>query len=55
MREDEAMLDRILRGRCRFNEGVRCDDPQTRRCSGCGWNPRVQLERKRRRKERYEH
>ena len=38
-------------GLCRFNSGVLCQDPRAVRCAGCGWNPKVQAERKKRRRQ----
>ena len=37
-------------GLCRFNSGVLCQDTRAVRCAGCGWNPKVQAERQRRRR-----
>lgn len=52
MREDEKQLLRLAMGSCRFNDRVQCEDAWKLQCSDCGWNPRVQEERKRRRRER---
>lgn len=41
-------------GLCRFNSGVLCQDTRAVRCAGCGWNPKVQAERKRRRRQHEE-
>lgn len=38
-------------GLCRFNSGVLCQDARAVRCAGCGWNPKVQAERQRRRRQ----
>lgn len=38
-------------GLCRFNSGVLCQDTRAVRCAGCGWNPKVQAERQRRRRQ----
>lgn len=41
-------------GLCRFNSGVLCQDTRAVRCAGCGWNPKVQAERQRRRRQHEE-
>jgi len=51
MREDELQLKRLAEGSCRFNDGIRCEDAWRKKCSGCGWNPRVQFQRARKRRE----
>lgn len=38
-------------GLCRFNSGVLCQDTRAVRCAGCGWNPKVQAERKKHRRQ----
>lgn len=38
-------------GLCRFNSGVLCQDTRAVRCAGCGWNPKVKAERKKRRRQ----
>lgn len=35
---------------CRYNDHVRCEDVRTRQCGTCGWNPKVQQDRKRQRR-----
>ena len=52
MREDDKQLRRLAAGACRYNDGVRCEDAWRMQCGGCGWNPRVQLERRRKLKEK---
>lgn len=53
MREDEKILKRLAAGRCRYNDGIQCDDAwQSSRCLDCGWNPRVHEKRKKRRRDR---
>lgn len=53
MREDEKQLQRLADGSCRYNDGIRCDDAwKLSCCRDCGWNPRVQAERTRRKKDR---
>lgn len=54
MREDEKQLRRMAEGICRFNDNVRCEDGWRQKCGTCGWNPRVQFQRKLRRREREE-
>lgn len=51
-REDEKQLQRLADGSCRFNDRVQCEDAWRMKCDGCGWNPKVQAARKRRRRER---
>ncbi len=51
MREDEKQLKRLAEGSCRFNDRVQCEDAWRQRCSDCGWNPAVERERKKRRRE----
>lgn len=52
MREDEKILQRLADGHCRFNDGIKCEDAwRPSNCADCGWNPRVQAERRRRRRE----
>lgn len=41
-------------GLCRFNSGVICQDTRAVRCAGCGWNPKVQAERKKQRRQHEE-
>lgn len=41
-------------GLCRYNSGVLCQDTRTVRCAGCGWNPKVQAERKKQRRQHEE-
>ena len=51
MREDEKMLQRLADGHCRYNDGISCADAwRLTNCRTCGWNPKVQAERKRRRR-----
>ena len=38
-------------GLCRYNSGVLCQDTRAVRCAGCGWNPKVQAERKKQRRQ----
>ena len=38
-------------GLCRYNSGVLCQDRRAVRCVGCGWNPKVQAERKKQRRQ----
>lgn len=52
MREDEQQQKRPADRRCLYNDAVRCEDARRlSHCPGCGWNPRVQAKRKRRRRE----
>ena len=52
MREDEKQLQRLAQGRCRFNDGVRCEDAwKPSSCSDCGWNPKVSRDRQRQRRK----
>lgn len=39
---------------CRYNSGVLCQDTRAVRCAGCGWNPKVQAERKKQRRQHEE-
>lgn len=41
-------------GLCLYNSGVLCQDTRAVRCAGCGWNPKVQAERKKRRRQHEE-
>lgn len=41
-------------GLCRFNSGVLCQDTRAVRCAGCGWNPKVNAERRKRRRKHEE-
>lgn len=41
-------------GLCRFNSGVLCQDTRAVRCAGCGWNPKVNAERRKRRRQHEE-
>lgn len=52
MREDEKQLQRLAAGSCRFNDRVQCEDAWKNACGDCGWNPKVDRDRKRRRRER---
>ena len=54
MREDEKQLKRLAEGSCRFNDSVQCEAAWRRRCGDCGWNPTVDRERKKRRRQRDE-
>lgn len=47
MREDEKARQRQAES-CRYNDHVRCEE-NARRCGTCGWNPKVQRDRKRKR------
>ena len=41
-------------GLCRYDSGVLCQDTRAVRCAGCGWNPKVNAERKKRRRQHEE-
>lgn len=55
MSETDNIRKRIAAGKCRFNDGVQCENSWAPAyCTACGWNPRVQ-ERRKQRKRRNEH